>query len=104
MLGLVNKVEGAFEYFNDLYGEVSEQQKQRYQKTFDWFKSSFNKDSCYIASSSGRVEVVGNHTDHQGGKVVSCAISLDKVAMFLPTDDNIIRIKSEGYDDIVRIF
>ncbi len=101
MLGLVKHIEGAFDYFNDLYGEVTEQQKQRYQKTFDWFKNSFNKDCCYIASSSGRVEVVGNHTDHQGGKVVSCAISLDKVAMFLPTDDNIIRIKSEGYDDIV---
>ena len=101
MLGLVKNVEGAYEYFNDLYGEVTLEQKQRYQKTFDWFKNSFNKDSCYIGSSSGRVEVVGNHTDDQGGKVVSCAISLDKVAMFLPTDDNIIRIKSEGYDDIV---
>ena len=101
MLGLVNKVDGAFDYFNDLYGEVTEAQKVRYQKTFDWFKDAFKVDSCYIASSSGRVEVCGNHTDHQGGKVVSCTISLDKVAMFLPTDDGIIRIKSEGYSDIV---
>ncbi len=101
MLGLVNKIDGAFDYFNDLYGEVTEAQKVRYQKTFDWFKDAFKVDSCYIASSSGRVEVCGNHTDHQGGKVVSCTISLDKVAMFLPTDDGIIRIKSEGYSDIV---
>ncbi len=101
MLGLVKNIDGAFDYFNDLYGEVTEAQKERYRKTFAWFKESFNKDCCYIASSSGRVEVCGNHTDHQGGKVVSCAISLDKVAMFLPTDDGIIRIKSEGYPDIV---
>jgi len=87
--------------FISLYGEVTDFQKQRYQKEFNRFKKEFNVDSAYIASSSGRVEVCGNHTDHNGGRVVSCAISLDTLAMFLPTDDNVIRIKSEGYNDIV---
>lgn len=100
-LGLVKNTDGASVYFNDLYGEVTSFQKERYAKNFEWFKKSFNKDECYIASSSGRVEVCGNHTDHQGGKVVSCSISLDIISMFLPTDDGIIRIKSEGHSDMV---
>lgn len=88
-------------FFTKLYGEVTEFQKKRYQTTFENFKNYFGEKEAYIASSSGRVEVCGNHTDHNGGKVMSCAISLDTLAMFLPTDDNIITVKSEGYDEIV---
>ena len=87
--------------FIKLYGEKSEMQKTRYDNAFENFKKAYGVDCAYIASSSGRVEVCGNHTDHNGGRVVSCAISLDTLAMFLPTDDGIVRIKSEGYNDIV---
>ena len=90
-------INNAVKYFNSLYGETTEEQKTRYEKEFLRFKKEFGKDACYIASSSGRVEVCGNHTDHNGGKVVSCAISLDSLAMFLPTDDNKIIINSVGY-------
>ncbi len=87
--------------FVSLYGEITEAQKLRYQNEFDRFKTEFGTDRAYIASSSGRVEICGNHTDHNGGRVVSCAISLDTLAMFLPTDDGVICIKSEGYSDII---
>ena len=89
------------ERFTALYGENSENQLARYEKEFNRFKSAFNEDSAYVASSSGRVEVCGNHTDHNGGRVLSCAISLDTLAMFLPTDDGIVRILSEGYPEII---
>lgn len=88
-------------FYQELYGEITDFQRQRYNKAFENFKKVFKTDCAYVASSSGRVEVCGNHTDHNGGKVMSCAISLDTLAMFLPTDDGIIRIKSEGYSDIV---
>lgn len=91
----------AEKYFPQLYGSDFEMQKERYKNAFDNFKKHFTADSAYIASSSGRVEVVGNHTDHNGGKVISCAISLDTLSFFLPTNDGIIRIISEGYKDIV---
>jgi galactokinase len=87
--------------FIKLYGEVTQMQIDRYTALFNKFKKVFNANGAYIASSSGRVEVCGNHTDHNGGRVVSCAISLDTLAMFLPTDNNVIHIKSEGYDDII---
>ena len=92
-----DNVSDVFSFFPLLYGEVTDAQKQRYEKAFFNFKSKFNESSAFIASSSGRVEVCGNHTDHNGGKVVSCAISLDTLAMFLPTDDGKIVIDSEGY-------
>ncbi|MBR2498219.1 MAG: galactokinase [Clostridia bacterium] len=88
-------------HYQNLYGETTDFQRERYNKAFENFKKVFNADCAYVASSSGRVEVCGNHTDHNGGKVMSCAISLDTLAMFLPTDDGIIRIKSEGYSDII---
>ncbi len=92
---------GIEKYFPSIYGEVNDCQLKRYERAFKEFKNYFGKASAYIASSSGRVEVCGNHTDHNGGKVLCCAISLDSLAMFLPTDNNIIHIKSEGYDDII---
>lgn len=91
----------AHKYFNALYGEITDYQINRYKKNLSDFNSAFNADGAYIASSSGRVEVCGNHTDHNGGCVVSCAISLDTLSMFLPTDDGIITIKSDGYPDVV---
>lgn len=87
-------------YFEALYGEITDFQKNRYLKAFNNFKNVFGYDGAYVASSSGRVEVCGNHTDHNGGKVLSCAISLDTLAMFMPTDNCVIKIKSEGYADI----
>ncbi len=86
--------------FISLYGEITEAQKNRYAKEFERFKSIFSENFAYVASSSGRVEVCGNHTDHNGGKVVSCAISLDTLAMFLPTDNDVIDIYSEGHTPI----
>lgn len=90
-----------YKHFTALYGEETQEQKDRYNTLFERFKISFNSDRAFVASSSGRVEVCGNHTDHNGGKVVSCAISLDTLAMFLPTDNGIINIISEGYPKIV---
>ncbi len=84
-----------------LYGESTAFHKERMNVLFERFKEEFNVDGAYVASSSGRVEVCGNHTDHNGGKVVCCAISLDTLAMFLPTDDGQVYIKSEGYNDII---
>ncbi len=88
-------------WFDALYGEVSDEQIERYEKAFLRFKTYFGESCAYFASSSGRVEVCGNHTDHNGGVVISSAISLDTLAVFLPTDDEVIHILSEGYPEIV---
>ncbi|MCQ2387399.1 MAG: galactokinase [Clostridia bacterium] len=88
-------------HFEKLYGGDYSFQEKRYENAFSNFKKTFGVKESFVASSSGRVEVIGNHTDHNGGRGISCSLSLDTLAFFLPTDDNKIHIKSEGYDDII---
>ena len=90
----------ATEYFPALYGGYSDFQRNRYENAFDSFKKLFNADCAYIASSSGRSEILGNHTDHNGGRVLSAAISLDTLAFFLPNNSDFIDVYSEGYGEI----
>ena len=53
-----------------------------------------------IFRAPGRTELGGNHTDHQHGKVLAAGIDLYITAEAEPSDDDIIRINSEGYPDI----
>ncbi len=50
-------------------------------------------------SAPGRAEIVGNHTDHNCGKVLVSAISCDILAAVLP-EDKCVEIVSEGYRPI----
>lgn len=51
----------------------------------------------YIFSAPGRTEIGGNHTDHQHGCVLAAAVNLETTAKVTRTDDDVIRITSEGY-------
>lgn len=84
-----------------LYGKRTLKQTLRFNTTIAQFRRSFAAKSCYIASAPGRVEVIGNHTDHNGGSVIGCTINLDIIAAFLPTDNNVVHIKNKGRPDIV---
>ena len=63
--------------FKTLYGEHynAEEQQKRYQYITDVFKKNENEDPSYFFSSPGRAEILGNHTDHNHGKVIVAAIS-----------------------------
>lgn len=87
--------------FVDLYGKKTLHQILRYEELVRRFKRKFKTRFCYLASSSGRVELVGNHTDHNGGKVVGCAVDLDIVAAFLPNNESRVTIRGNGYRDIL---
>ena len=87
--------------FTQLYGKKTFAQFARYEKLVADFKKKFHADYCFLASSSGRVELVGNHTDHNGGKVVGCTIDLDIIAAFLPNDTNTVVVCGNNYKDIV---
>ncbi|MEG1706519.1 MAG: galactokinase family protein, partial [Clostridia bacterium] len=96
---IIKSVSEVRNQFPALYGCSTLYQINRYSKLLRRFNAQYKEKGGYMCSSSGRVEVIGNHTDHNGGKVVACAISLDILAVFLP-DDEFITIKSEGYPDI----
>ena len=64
------------------------------------YKKGEGKDPQYIFSSSGRSEILGNHTDHNHGKVLVAAISCDVLAAVGKTDDDTVTVYSEGYSPI----
>ena len=61
------------------------------------FKSTFGRDPQYYFTAAGRIEVSGNHTDHQHGCVVAAAVDLETLAWAAENDSDVIRIQSEGY-------
>ena len=48
-------------------------------------------------SAPGRVELGGNHTDHQHGCVLAAAVDLEMRAAVTPNHDGVIRVFSEGF-------
>ena len=49
---------------------------------------------------SGRVELAGNHTDHQQGRVLASAIEQGIYAQAQPNGEDLVRLRSRGFADI----
>ena len=55
-----------------------------------------------FASAPGRVELAGNHTDHQGGRTISAAIDRRIYALAAPNGTDEMRVSMESFGDIAR--
>ncbi len=88
--------------FHNYYGDGFdvEELKPRLAKLLNAFRNNEGFDADYLFSSPGRAEILGNHTDHNHGKVLVASISCDIVAAVKKTDNGIIKICSEGYSPI----
>ncbi len=75
-------------------------QQARYIKAIQSFEEHFGKDDVFVYSAPGRSEIGGNHTDHQHGEVLAAAINQDAIAVVTKTKDNMVKVLSEGYDQI----
>lgn len=56
-------------------------------------------DEIHIFSVPGRIEIGGNHTDHQHGCVLAAAINRDIIAIVSYHEEGVIRLRSEGFPD-----
>jgi len=84
--------------FAAVYGAEAEAQLCRYERLIGKFESAFGPaDGAIAVSSPGRAEVCGNHTDHQHGRVLAAAVSLDTIAVARKNDKNEVTLHSEGY-------
>lgn len=84
--------------FITLYGaDAVTAQRARYDKAITSFVNQFGDGDVQILSVPGRSEVGGNHTDHNHGRVLACAVDLDIIAVAGKTDAPTIRILSEGF-------
>lgn len=76
-------------------------QMARYTSLVKWHEESFHDAArLAIVSAPGRAEITGNHTDHNNGKVLAAAVTLDTIAAVTPRDDMLVHVRSEGYPDI----
>lgn len=73
--------------------------RERYAKACDEYIRLYgNNENARLFSAPGRTEVGGNHTDHQHGRVLAGSVDLDVIAVVCENGENIVRIKSEGYN------
>ena len=89
----------AKEVLERVYGE-SVKSGERFAHIAKCFAENFSDAEVEFFTSPGRTEVVGNHTDHNGGKIVAASISLDTIGAAAANGTGTIRILSEGYDKI----
>lgn len=90
------------EFFGRCYGKndhLIESQKERYKQLLIQYESHFEKTNhMHLFSTSGRTEVGGNHTDHNFGRVLAAAVSVDSIAIAAPTGDTVVTVYSEGFE------
>jgi len=95
---------GALEKYSSLYGDLKEE-TNRFIAAISAFAADFGgeRDVC-VFSVPGRSEIIGNHTDHNNGKVMAGAITRDIIAVAAMNTDGVIRFRSEGYaEDYVKL-
>jgi len=75
--------------------------RRNYLEALDAFSAAFGAERpVLLASAPGRTELGGNHTDHQRGRVLAAAVSLDMVAAVSPRGDLRARVRSKGMPDV----
>ena len=94
-----------------LYGaDAVDAQLERYRNVVNKFEELLGKDAegangtgsaqlvgARLFRAPGRIEIGGNHTDHQHGQVLAAAIDLDAIGVAAASGDDWIRIYSEGF-------
>ena len=67
------------------------------KRLVDGFKEAFGKEPEGFAEAPGRVELLGNHTDHQRGMVLAASVDLKVYAAFALNGTDTVNIVSEGH-------
>ncbi len=84
------------ERLEKVYGESTES-AERLRALAENFQKKYGHDEAEFFSAPGRTEIIGNHTDHNGGKVIAGSIDLDTIGAAQPNNSSVIHITSEGY-------
>ena len=86
---------------NRVYGEENLAKEQaRYEHLVTKFKECFGEGEVDFFSAPGRTEILGNHTDHNHGKVLTASIAMDTIAAARKNGTSLVHVISEGYKAI----
>ena len=87
----------------DIHGpEAVDVQRQRCLSLLHRMERCLSEDVVLI-SVPGRTELGGNHTDHNHGVVLAAGVHFDCLALAAPTQDGVIRVRSEGFADRIEV-
>ena len=91
--------EGALAKYSELYSDI-DRAKCRFITAINEFTKTYGTEKdIALFSVPGRSEIIGNHTDHNHGKVMAGAIDRDIIAVAARNDEGVIRFRSEGYSE-----
>ena len=87
----------------DIYVDADrlDYQTNRYIEAISKYEDLYGEDDVCIFSAPGRSEIGGNHTDHQHGEILAASINLDAIAVIKKLEEPVVKIVSDGYDEIV---
>ncbi|HIY51247.1 MAG TPA: hypothetical protein IAA43_04840 [Candidatus Olsenella avicola] len=86
-----------------VYGEDAGRARERLRELAARYEERFGAGDPEFFSAPGRTEIIGNHTDHNGGKILAASITMDSVGAAARTDDGIVTIWSEGYPEAIVV-
>lgn len=72
---------------------------QPLQKTLQAFTKAFSAEPAISVQAPGRVNLIGEHTDYNGGFVLPCAIDYHTVVSGSPRTDRRVRVVAVDYAD-----
>ncbi len=87
-----------------VYGAGAVRARARYEALVRGFVEHFGEPGAVsYFSAPGRSEIIGNHTDHNGGKILAASITMDSICVAAPTKGSLVRIVSEGYGEPIVV-
>ena len=67
------------------------------------FKDAYGKEAEGVFFSPGRVNLIGEHTDYNGGYVFPCALSFGTYLLIAKNDDKLLRFKSLNMPEVTEL-
>ena len=67
------------------------------------FAKAYGKEATAVYFSPGRVNLIGEHTDYNGGSVFPCALSFGTYLLLAPNGTQTMRFKSLNMPEVVEV-
>ena len=85
-----------------VYGEAAAEADERFDELELRFSNTFGKaHKLAYFTAPGRTEIIGNHTDHNGGKILAASITMDTIGVAAKNDSTVVNIDSLGYPAVM---
>ena len=75
----------SMEVLHQVYGESAGEAKERLEELIARYEELYGAADLAYFTAPGRTEIIGNHTDHNGGKILAASITMDTIGAAAPT-------------------